>query len=88
MVRILKKLGCGALMLSAIVMIYFTTNSVNNWSTAQMEYAMSRGSAGGMGSSDTHNQTVNTPSLLANGGRSSVVGSGSGHSHSLSASGS
>tara|TARA_B110000858_G_C17764245_1_gene456155 strand:+ start:493 stop:1623 length:1131 start_codon:yes stop_codon:yes gene_type:complete len=67
---------------------YFTTNSVNNWSAAQMEYAMSRGSAGGMGSSDTHNQTVNTPSLLANGGRSSVVGSGSGHNHSLSASGS
>tara|TARA_B110000285_G_scaffold230005_1_gene295792 strand:+ start:119 stop:1126 length:1008 start_codon:yes stop_codon:yes gene_type:complete len=67
---------------------YFTTNSVNNWTTAQMEYAMARGSAGGMGSSDTHNQTVNTSSLLANGGRSSVVGSGNGHNHNLSASGS
>lgn len=67
---------------------YFTTNSVNNWTTAQKEFAMARGSAGGMGSSDTHNQTVNTSSLLADGGRSSIVGSGSGHNHSLSATGS
>ena len=65
-----------------------TTNSVNNFSTAQKEFAIARGNNGGMGSSDTHIQTTNSSSLIADAGRSSTVGSGSAHSHSLSASGS
>mgnify|MGYP001186793290 FL=1 len=65
-----------------------TTNSVSNFSTAQKEYAIYRGNNGGMGSSDTHLQTTNSASILADAGRSSTVGSGQSHNHSLSVSGS
>ena len=63
-----------------------TTNSVSNFSTAQKEFAIARGNNGGMGSSDTHIQTTNSSSLIADAGRSSSVGSGSAHNHSGSGS--
>ena len=64
-----------------------TTNNINLFSTAQKEYAINKGNNGGMGSSDTHLQSANSSSVTADAGRSSSVGSGTAHSHSLSATG-
>lgn len=60
-----------------------TSNGVSLFSTAQKEYAITKGNNGGLGSSDTHIQSTNSASLLADAGRSSSIGSGTAHSHSL-----
>ena len=61
------------------------TNYTSDWGTANADAAFTRSNLGNMGSSDYHIQyKYATPDRA----RSSFIGSGSGHSHGLSASGS